>query len=114
MEIINKAIAHITEQMMQEEDDSAIVAIEEYLTEICSNERIADKLMVEGKTLKGALQEIENRARKIQKNRRACVGPAEAFVIVERYYGITEEDKQASNSSKPKKDRDLIDVMDFM
>ena len=42
-EIINKAIAHITNQMMQNQDDSAIVAIEEYLTDICKNEVIASK-----------------------------------------------------------------------
>lgn len=113
-EIINKAIAHITNQMMQNQDDSAIVAIEEYLTDICKNEVIASKLLNEEKTLKGALKAIENRARKIQKNKRACVGPWEGFAIVEKYYSITEEDKQASNSSKSKKDMDLIDVMDFM
>lgn len=113
-EIINKAIAYITEQMMKEEGNSAVVAIEEYLTDICKNEAIANKLLNKEKTLKGALKEIENAARKIQKNNIACIGPWEGFAIVEKYYSITEEDKQASNSSKSKKDMDLIDVMDFM
>lgn len=79
-EIINKAIAHITNQMMQNQDDSAIVAIEEYLTDICKNEVIASKLLNEEKTLKGALKAIENRARKIQKNNRACIGPWEEII----------------------------------
>lgn len=113
MEIINKAIAHITEQMMKEPNNTAIVEIEEHLTKLCKNESIARKLLAEGKTLQGALKEIENRAREIAKIGAVCIGPQEGFALVERYYDITEADK-TEGKVKAKSEPKLIDVTDFL
>ena len=90
--MINRAIEHITEEMMKSQEPY-IVAIEEHLTSICTTEAVAAKLLAEGKTLAGAFGEVEKEARRRQKNQKACIISTEAFQIVEDYYGITDDDK---------------------
>lgn len=109
-ELTNKAIAHITEQMM-EQDNPAIVAIEEHLTELCTTEAVAHKLLADGKRLSNALKAIEKEARKRAVGGCGCVPSDEGFRIVEDYYGITETDKRSSlcKSTAP-----LIDISQFL
>ncbi|MDD4390298.1 MAG: Cas9 inhibitor AcrIIA9 family protein [Eubacteriales bacterium] len=108
--IINKAIAHITEEMMKDPNDMAIVAIEEHLTSICTTEAVAVALLTEGKTLKGALGAIQEVARKRQKNGCGCVSGDEGFAIAEKYYGI---DSQVA-SAPVHKTAAAINVLDFL
>ena len=54
--MIDKAIAKLTQEMM-EANDPVIQMIEEHLTEVCTTDEIAEKILAEGKTLKGALKE---------------------------------------------------------
>ena len=106
----DRAIAHITEQMMADSENSAIRCIEEHLTGLCMTDTVAEKLLVPGKTLKGALSEIESTAKQISRRGVVCVPPDEGFRIVERYYGIDGSDKTAHASvSKPK----VVDLFDF-
>ena len=88
--MIDKAIAKLTREMM-EANDPAIQTIEEHLTEVCTTDEIAEKILAEGKTLKGALKEIENVARERQKGNGGCVcvTDADGFLITDKYFDIT-------------------------
>lgn len=101
------AIAHITKQMM-EKQEPYIIAIEEYLTNIC-NDKIAEKLMAEGKTLIGAFEFMRDKAKEIAENGCACLTDEEGFRIVEEYYGISEDDKEGKRNNTT-----VIDIMEFM
>ena len=50
--MINKAIEKLTKEMMKLNNPFA-QAIEEHLTEICTSDAVADKILQEGKSLKG-------------------------------------------------------------
>lgn len=108
--MINKAISHLAEQMMKNQE-AYIVAIEEHLTNICTNEKIAQKLLAEGKTVDGAFNAMKKKAEKAAKNGSACFRDEEGFQIVEEYYGITEEDKGARRSVGSAK---IIDITDLL
>ncbi|MHC1722768.1 MAG: hypothetical protein AB9836_06135 [Aminipila sp.] len=107
-ELTNRAIAHITDQMMQDQNNPAIVFIEEHLTNICTTEAVANKLLTEGKSLKKALNQIKEVARKRQVGGCGFVPPDEGLSLVEQYYDIEEEDKQAIKAYKP-----VAPVIDF-
>lgn len=87
--MIDKAIAKLTREMM-EANDPAIQTIEEHLTEVCTTGEIAEKILAEGKTLKGALKEIENTARERQTRNGSCVciSDTEGFRITDEYFDI--------------------------
>ena len=86
--MIDKAIKKLTEEMMKL-DEPFSRAIEEHLTEICTNNDVAEKILQEGKTLKGACESVKNIARKNQKNGVGCVSDSEAYRIVEEYFNIS-------------------------
>lgn len=111
----DKAIAHITEQMMKKAKDGVpqpeIQAIEEMLTNICTTDAIAEKLLAEGKTLQGAFDAIESAARKEKGSSNCvCIPPNRALEIMEEYYGITQEDKSDRRPSRRKRSAP-IDVL---
>ena len=108
----DKAIAHITEQMMSNAKDGKpaphIWAIEEILTEICTTDAVAEKLLADGKSLQDAYRAMEDTARK--KNQSSvCISPHEAQVIIEDYYGITDDDK--AGTKRHKRHNAPIDVL---
>lgn len=111
----DEAIARITEQMMSTAKDGKpspeIQAIEEMLTEICTTDAVAEKLMADGKNLQGAFGAIESEARK-EKGQSSCVciPPHKALQIIEQYYGITDDDKAGSNRPK-RRNNTPIDVL---
>jgi hypothetical protein len=93
----NEAIEKITKEMM-EANDPLFQAVEEHLTEICTNDQVADCILQEGKTLKGAVDILWNEAKKLQKNSRACIRSDMAFDMVEKYYGIAPDMKNTTVS----------------
>lgn len=97
----DNAIAHITEQMMKDAKDGKpapeIQAIEEMLTEICTTDAVAEKLLAEGKTPQGAYKAMEDLARK---EHLRCIPPQQAMEIIEKYYGITADDKAGSRPKR--------------
>ena len=101
--MIDKAIEKITKEMMEIGDELA-EKIEEHLTEICKTETIAQKLLKEGKSLKGACDTVVNEAQKSAKNNKACLISTEIFRIVEEYFEINPEDKAGGR----------IDVLDLL
>lgn len=114
--MINEAIAKITDEMMKNPNDGAIVAIEEYLTSICTTEAIAGKLLTEGKTLKGALGVMESEATKRKSGSMCvCISADEGFQIVEKYFEIMPEDKAAiSKSHLCNRSSGMIDITDLL
>lgn len=105
--MIDKAIAKLTREMM-EANDPGIQAIEEHLTKICTTDEIAKKILAEGKTLEGALKEIENAARKRQTRNGSCVciSDAEGFRIIDEYFDIVHLIGKAN--------RDNINILDLI
>lgn len=89
----DNAIAKITQEMMADavdgKPDPNLQAIEEMLTEICTTDEVAEKLLADGKSLQGAYKAMEDVARKNQKNNRCCIPPHQAMEIIKEYYGIT-------------------------
>lgn len=106
--MIDKAIAKITEEMMQTSDPT-IQCVEEHLTKICTTADIAEKLLDPEKNIKGAVDAMREVARKRVVRGVGCVPPEEGFRIVDEYFGITEEMK-----SRAKQDRDTINILDLI
>lgn len=105
--MIDKAIAHITKQMM-ELNQPLVQAIEEHLTSICTTDAVAGKLLQEEKTLKELNDKIWNKARRQQKKGCAFLREEEVYGIAEDYYEIAEADKKTETKN------DVIDIMDLL
>lgn len=85
---IDAAIAKITKEAMEINDPIAF-AIEEHLTEICTNSSIAMKILEEDKKLKEAHEKLWAEARKRKTGNCAYIPPKEAYAMIDEYYGIT-------------------------
>ena len=109
--MINKAIAKITDEMINE-NDPLITMIEEHLTNICTTEAVAQKLMNEGKTLKACSKVIWAEAEKRKNKRGAHIPDAECYEMAEKYFGIAEEDKQ--EKKRVATQTDVIDITKFL
>lgn len=103
--IIGKAIKKITEEMMENQNNTAIRVIEEHLTSICTTNEVAEKILNKEKTLRGALGAIKNEAQKEKVGNCACIDDKRGFEIVEKYFGIEEEDKKINK---------IIDIIDLI
>ena len=114
--MINEAIKKITDEMMKE-NDPLVLMIEEHLTGICTNDRVAEKLMAEGKTIKAVRDQLYAKARPIAEKNRignaggAHISDAECFQAAEEYFGITEEDKKGGRRSPS---AGIIDITDLL
>ncbi|MEE0740770.1 MAG: hypothetical protein U0M21_00550 [Emergencia sp.] len=105
----DKAIAKITEEAMAINNTFAIF-IEEHLTGICTNDKVADKLLV-GKPLKEFCKRCEDEAREEARKQGNGVQlnglpDAEYQRMVEEYYGITDADKGRAGG--------VVDIMDYL
>lgn len=106
----DKAIAKITDEATKINSPVAF-AIEEHLTELCTTNAVAEKLLAEDKTLKGAYDLVWKEAKRRAKDRCAYIPPEEVWDIVEKYYGID----NAGTKKKPKKaEADMVDVLDLL
>ena len=108
--MIDRAIAKITDEMMKIDTPHA-VAVEEYLTEICTTEAVAEKLLDESKTLKEFLDLLLEEAKKRKKGNVAYIAPDEVWQLAEEYYGITEEDKSSIGATFAE---DIIDITSLL
>lgn len=107
--MVNKAIETITKEMM-EANDPLVTMLEEHMTDICTNDKVAEKLLQEGKTLKEVSAKLWNMASKRKKGSGAHISDTECFHVAEEYYGITEEDKAGGNKTDDK----VVDIFDFL
>ena len=91
-----------------------LIPFEEFLTNICTNDRVADRILTEGKTIEGGVKAMSQAAEKRIKTRSGmqCVAmtPDEGFEIIREYYGITDGDLSAQ-TSKP---AGIVDITDFL
>lgn len=102
--MINEAIKKITEEAMSN-GSPAFRAIEEHLTSICNTNAVAEKILSEGKTIKGAYEAMKSEAKKMAKGKsEVCISDEEGFRIVDEYFGI----------STTKTDAPVIDVLDLL
>lgn len=90
--------------------------LEEHLTEICTNDIVAGKLLAEGKDLKNHVDDIVARMREEAKKTKkgntgyAGISDDEAFRCVEEYYEIQPEDKKKTAAPAP----GVINLSDFL
>jgi len=113
--MINKAIAKITDEMMKL-NHPFVNFIEEHLTSICTNEKVAEKLLNENRTLKEFLEKQESDMKKIAQksgtgHQSAGMSDTDFYARAEEYYGITEEDKQTKRTAVKS---NVIDMSDFL
>lgn len=108
--MINKAIAKITDEMMQLDDPFATF-IEEYLTSICTTEAVAEKLLDPKKSLKEFTRNVtaEFKAKAAEKKQAevAIGAPDEYFYERVREYFEIDHKMQ-------KEKREKIDILDLM
>lgn len=108
--MINRAIAKITAEMMLLGDEMTRT-IEEYLTFICTNEKVAEKLLNEDRNLGEFMKKLWSEASTRQKNMQAVMTSEEIIPMLENYYGITEEDKVGQKKADI---TDAIDILKFL
>lgn len=104
----DKAIAKITAEAMAIDDPLAF-AIEEHLTDICTSNAVAIKILACDKKLKTIYDKIYAEARKRRKGNCAFIPPAEVYEMIDKYYGIDEPAPKAASRSQAGK----VDVLDL-
>lgn len=88
-----------------------LIPFEEYLTGICTTDKIADLIMAENKKLEKCFGKMKDIARKRAQNGCAYIPPEEGFEIIREYYGITDADLNTTGTSKP---AGIVDITDFL
>lgn len=87
-----------------------LVPFEEYLTEICKTDAVAEKILNKEKSLQGAFKAMQDIARKRQVGGCAYIPPEEGFQIIRDYYGIIEEAPPAA----PEPAAGTVNVLDLL
>lgn len=103
-ELTNKAIAKITDEMMAINTRNAI-AIEEYLTNKCKSDEIANKILAEGKTLSDCIKHCKAKARPQAEKNCAMITAEEVYEWVDEYYGIAGVEAESA---------EVIDIMSLL
>ena len=112
--MINEAIAKITDEMMKLNDPLAQM-IEEYLTGICINDKVAGKLLQENKNLAELKNQLWREAGNRKRGNGAYIPNSEIYEMAEAYFGITEDDKNGSQrKTAPGKATPVIDISKFL
>lgn len=95
--MIDKAIEKITKEAMDMNDPFAFF-IEEHLTEMCTSNAVAEKILADGKSIKSIANRIRNQMEKEAKDanpgkRSAWWGAPDAKLLkmVDEYYGLNQE-----------------------
>lgn len=85
--MIEKAIEKINAEMQKDPSNHYVEIIGHYIIDRC-DEALAAKI-AEGKTLKGAMTAVEQRARNVKTGNVAVLTPGEVFDEVDKYFGLT-------------------------
>ena len=101
--MVNKAIARITDEMMKIDDPLAQL-LEEHLTEICTTDQVAEKLLDPEKTLKELHGKVWDEAKNRKKGNGAYIPDKEIFQMAEDYYGIQQK-------AAPAKQINVLDLL---
>ncbi len=100
----DQAIVRVTEECQNAEH---LIPFEEYLTSICTTDAIAEKILDEGKTLKGCFENMKNIAKKRAVGGCAYIPNDEGFSMIRDYYGIDLNEKHEDNGA-------VIDILDYL
>ena len=109
--MMDKAIEKLTKEMMSA-GDPLVTMLEEHLTNICTNEAVANKILAEDKSLKKVRDELWEMARNKKQGSGAFIPDEECYQVAEKYFGITEEDKSATSNGRST--TEVIDILDFL
>lgn len=83
-----KAIEKINTEMQKNPADAYTEIIGHYIIDRCEDQAVADKVAADGKTLKGAMDAIMQKAQAAKKGNVAVLTPATVFGAVDAYFGI--------------------------
>ena len=118
-ELIDKAIAKITEEAMKMNDPFAFF-IEEHLTERCSSKVEAEKILADGKSIEKIANKIrgkmEKQAREANPGKRSAwwgAPDAELLQMVDKYYGIGVSGALAEAQAQKPEPADRLNVLDL-
>lgn len=103
----DEAIAKITAEC---EGKGHLIPFEEHLTELCTNDCIAEKILQEDKTLQGSFEAMKKIALKRAQGNFAHIPDQDGFIIIEEYYGITDADESGSG----RRTSNLIDITELL
>ena len=103
----DEAIARMAEEIKGKDH---LIPFEEYLTEICTTDAVAEKILDKGRSLQGAFKAMEDIARKRKTGNCAYIPPEEGYQIIRDYYGINDKDM----AQPGREHAGSIDVLDFL
>lgn len=82
----DKAIAKINAEMQKNANDPYTEIVGHYVIDRCLDEACAKKVMEEKKTLRGAMGNVMERAKKARGGNVAVLTPADVFGAVDKYF----------------------------
>ena len=124
--MIDRAIEKINSEMQKNSSNTYVEIVGHYLIDRCSDDIAAARVMVEGKTLNGAMQAVESIAKKQAVNNVAVLTPDIVFDAVDTYFGIIRDDDVRDRTimaacssshmpvSPPAAKRVALDLTDFL
>lgn len=95
------AIEKINAEMQKNPDDLYTEIIGHYIIDRCLDASVASKVAAEGKTLKGAMDAIYEKAKKAKKGNVAVLLPSDVFGTVDQYFGIATDVEAQQKAMMP-------------
>jgi len=89
---MNKAIEKINKEIEANKDNRAIKKVGEFILEQMS-EVNAEKILVEGKTIKGSFEAMKTHAKTMAKNGYAVLTDEEGYEQVMKYYEMSKKEE---------------------
>lgn len=84
----DKAIEKINAEMQKKANDPYTEIVGHYIIDRCLDAACAEKVMADGKTLKGAMDAIMAKARKAKSGNVAVLTPGDVFGAVDEHFGF--------------------------
>ncbi|MBS3885592.1 MAG: hypothetical protein KGZ56_00885 [Dethiobacter sp.] len=98
-----QAIEKLRSEMEQNKNHRYIQIVGNFLVQyVTKNTAAAERILTEGKTIKGSLNDMKNEARKNQMDGIGVLSDEEGFAVVLKYYGITTAGTLASSPAPEK------------
>ena len=92
--MITKAIIKINEEMQKNPQDKYTEIIGHYLIDRCNDAETAEKLLKDGKSLKGAMDAVLTAAKKKKQGDVAVLMPQEVFAEVDGYFALSTDETE--------------------
>lgn len=85
----DKAIEKINAELQKAGNNPYTEIVGHYIIDRCLDAACAEKVMMDGKTLKGAMDAIMERAKRAKQGSVAVLTPSEVFGAVDKYFGLS-------------------------